>query len=204
MLAKNQKQRPARISVRYYLWSAEGPQRITQRLHRELFERDVAMPQFAGTKQKVLEVFVQRVTKMHYSISARGVVYPFDADGFLDVKTLALEGSLKSVGSDRHKQTFLTLTLRLSDAVSRSSTLGNLARRCWMMFGATLNPVVPGVVGCLCYGHLVRAGPLGKSSITGTRETCLRMGMSVGSSRSPPRAYPIPEDGAACPTAASA
>ena len=95
MLAKNQKQRPARISVRYYLWSAEGPQRITQRLHRELFERDVAMPQFAGTKQKVLEVFVQRVTKMHYSISARGVVYPFDADGFLDVKTLALEGSLE-------------------------------------------------------------------------------------------------------------
>jgi hypothetical protein len=38
------------------------------------------MPQFAGTKQKVLEVLVQRVTKMHYSISARGVVYPFDAD----------------------------------------------------------------------------------------------------------------------------
>ena len=76
MFAKNQKQRPARFSVRYYLWFAEELQRITQRLHRELFERNVVVPQFAGTKQKVLEVFVQRVTKMHYSIGARGFVYP--------------------------------------------------------------------------------------------------------------------------------
>jgi hypothetical protein len=95
VLAKRQTTATSRISVRYYLWSPEGPQRITERLHRELFERDVAMPQFAGTKQKVLEVFVQRPTKMHHSISARGVVYPFDADGFLNVKVLALEGSLE-------------------------------------------------------------------------------------------------------------
>ena len=120
MLAKNQKQRPARISVRYYLWSAEGLQRITQRLHRELFERDVVVPQFAGTKQKVLEVFVQRVTKMHYSISARGVRLSVRRRwGFWTSKTLPLEGSLKLVGSDRHRQTFLTLTFRLSDTVSR-------------------------------------------------------------------------------------
>jgi hypothetical protein len=95
VLAKRQTTAPSRISVRYYVWSAEGPQRITERLHRELFKRVVAMPQFAGTKQRVLEVFVQRLTKAHYSISGRGIVYPFDANGFLDVKTLALEGSLE-------------------------------------------------------------------------------------------------------------
>jgi hypothetical protein len=55
------------------------------------------MPQFAGTKQRALEVFVQRLTKAHYSISARGIVYPFDDNGFLDVKTLALEGSLEII-----------------------------------------------------------------------------------------------------------
>ena len=95
MLAKRQTSAPSRISVRYYLWSAEGPLRITRHLLRELFERNVAMPQFAGTKQKTLEVFIERLTRAHYSISARGVVYPFDVDGFLNVKMLALEGSLE-------------------------------------------------------------------------------------------------------------
>ena len=82
MLAKR-KSRPSRISVRYYLWSSEGLLRITARLHRDLVERDLALPQYAGTKQKVLEVFVQPLTKMDYNISARGVVYPFDTKGFL-------------------------------------------------------------------------------------------------------------------------
>ena len=95
MLAKRQTTAPSRISVWYYLWSAEGPQRITQRLHRELFERNVAMSQFAGTKQRVLEVLVQYLTKTHCKISGRGIVYPFNANGFLDVKTLALEGPLE-------------------------------------------------------------------------------------------------------------
>ena len=95
MLAKRQTSALSRINVRYYLWSQEGPLRITRRLHRELFERNVAMPQFAGTKQKILEVFIERLTRTHYSISARGVVYPFDVNGFLNVKMLALEGTLE-------------------------------------------------------------------------------------------------------------
>lgn len=82
MLTKR-KNRPGRISVRYYLWSSEGLLRITARLHRDLVERALALPQYAGTKQKVLEVFVQPLTEMDYSIRARGVVYPFDSKGFL-------------------------------------------------------------------------------------------------------------------------
>jgi hypothetical protein len=93
MLAKNQKRRPTRISVRYYLCSAEGLQRITQRLHRDLIEGDAALPQFAGTKQKILEVLVKPVTSTSSSLTARGVVYPFDGRGFLDVRSLAQEGS---------------------------------------------------------------------------------------------------------------
>jgi hypothetical protein len=93
VLAKRQTTAPSRISVRYYLWSAEGLRRITRRLHSDLFDRSVALPQYSGTKQKLLEVFVQRLTSTDYSISARGIVYPFDAKGFLDTKALALEGS---------------------------------------------------------------------------------------------------------------
>ena len=94
MLAKRQRTAPSR-SIRYYLWPAEGLQRITQRFHRNLFERTVALPRYAGTKQKIVEVFIQRLTSRDYSISARGIVYPFDAKGFLDIKALALEGSLE-------------------------------------------------------------------------------------------------------------
>ena len=83
MLAKRQQAGAGRDSVRYYLWSADGLQRITARLHRDLVERDVALPQYAGTKQKVLEVFVKRLTSTDFSISARGVVYPFDEVGLL-------------------------------------------------------------------------------------------------------------------------
>jgi hypothetical protein len=95
VLAKRRTTAPSRISIRYYLWSAEGLQRITQRFHRNLFERTVALPQYAGTKQKIVEAFIQRLTSRDYSISARGIVYPFDAKGFLDIKALALEGSLE-------------------------------------------------------------------------------------------------------------
>ena len=103
VLAKRQTTAPSRISVRYYLWSAEGPRRITGRLHRDLVERDVALPQYAGTKQRVLEVFVQRLTKMDYSISARGVVYPFDSDGFLASGTY-LPGILPNMGRFKSHQ----------------------------------------------------------------------------------------------------
>ena len=87
MLAK-QTAAPGRISVRYYLCSSEGLQRITQRLHRELFDRAVALPQYAGTKQKVLEAMIQRVSKLDHRLDVRGIVYPFDVEGFLDFKTL--------------------------------------------------------------------------------------------------------------------
>lgn len=93
MLAKNQKRGPTRIDVRYYLCSKEGLQRITQRLHRSLVEGDIALPQFAGTKQKILEVLVKPVTSTSFSLTARGVLYPFDERGFLDVSSLAREGS---------------------------------------------------------------------------------------------------------------
>jgi len=46
------------LLVRYYLWAADGPWRLPSRLHYDLIDRKVALPQFADTKQKVLKVGV--------------------------------------------------------------------------------------------------------------------------------------------------
>ena len=84
MLAKNQKQRPARISVRYYLWSADGPWRIPDHLHRDLIDRKLALPQYATSKQKVLEVLARRISAGTYSLRGRGSIYSFDEKGYLE------------------------------------------------------------------------------------------------------------------------
>ena len=47
------------ISIRYYLWAYDGPWRLTVQLHQDLIARKVALPQYAGTKQKILEVFAR-------------------------------------------------------------------------------------------------------------------------------------------------
>ena len=81
MLAKRQTTAPNRISVRYYLWSAGGPWRIPNRLHHDLMDREVALPQHAGTRQKVLEVFARQIGVDTYSLQGRGTIFTFDENG---------------------------------------------------------------------------------------------------------------------------
>ena len=72
------------ITIRYYLWADDGPWRITVQLHQDLFDRKVALPQYAGTKQKVLEVFARWITRDTYSLQGRGGICTFDGDGFME------------------------------------------------------------------------------------------------------------------------
>ena len=72
------------ITIRYYLWADDGPWRITVQLHQDLFDRKVALPQYAGTKQKVLEVFARWITPDTFSLKGRGDICTFDADGFME------------------------------------------------------------------------------------------------------------------------
>ncbi len=72
------------ISIRYYLWADDGPWRLASRLHQDLIARKVALPQHAGTKQKILEVFARWITRDTFSLKGRGSICPFDADGFLE------------------------------------------------------------------------------------------------------------------------
>jgi hypothetical protein len=85
LVAKSEKPVSARLRLVYYLWSAEGPLRITDRLHRALVQRSVALSQFAATKQKILEVVIRPLTRDAHTLSARGLIYFFNADGLLDV-----------------------------------------------------------------------------------------------------------------------
>ena len=53
-------------------------------LHQDLIDRKVALPQYAGTKQKILEVFARWITRDTYSLKGRGSIDTFDADGFME------------------------------------------------------------------------------------------------------------------------
>jgi hypothetical protein len=70
------------ISIRYYLWTNDGPWRLPVRLHQDLVARKVALPQYAGTKQKILEVLARWITRDTLSLKGRGSICSFDADGF--------------------------------------------------------------------------------------------------------------------------
>ena len=72
------------ISIRYYLWVDDGPWRLPVQLHQDLFDRKVALPQYAGTKQKILEVFARWITSDAFSLKGRGGICTFDADGFME------------------------------------------------------------------------------------------------------------------------
>ena len=72
------------ISIRYYLWADDGPWRLPSRLHQDLIARKVALPQYAGTKQKILEVFARWITSDAFSLKGRGGICTFDADGFME------------------------------------------------------------------------------------------------------------------------
>jgi hypothetical protein len=74
------------LLVRYYLWAADGPWRLPSQLHYGLIDRKVALPQYAGTKQKVLEVFARRIGVDTYSLRARGTIFTFDENGYLKRK----------------------------------------------------------------------------------------------------------------------
>jgi hypothetical protein len=71
------------LLVRYYLWTADGPWRLPSQLHYDLMDRKVALPQYAGTKQKVLEVFARRIGVDTYSLQGRGTIFTFDENGYL-------------------------------------------------------------------------------------------------------------------------
>jgi hypothetical protein len=86
-------------SLRYYLWAKDGPWRITHQLHSDLVSGKVALRQYAGTKQKIVEVFIRKVRGRPVIVEARGTFYCFDARGRLDVSSQAEAAAIAVDGS---------------------------------------------------------------------------------------------------------
>ena len=150
LVVKSQRPTSKRLRVVYYLWSAEGPLRITDRLHRALVERSLALPQFAATKQKIIETIVQPLTRDSYALSARGLMYSFDPKGFIE-ETIKTEGviHLPRFGSSEPK--LVDLTPKIKARRVRERKLGRQRNPCWTSSGLmSILPVLEGR-GYLCY-----------------------------------------------------
>jgi hypothetical protein len=80
---------PARVSVRHYLWAVDGPLRIPEKLHQGLITRRLALPDCAGTTQKILEVFAVPMKRGAIRLHGRGNIYHFDEQGFVDLSPYA-------------------------------------------------------------------------------------------------------------------
>ena len=85
MLAKRQTTASSRISVRYYLCTDAGPVRLPLRLCRELADRVIALPQFANSIQRMVEVLIQTEPGKTKSVHFRSTSTRFDKDGKIDL-----------------------------------------------------------------------------------------------------------------------
>jgi hypothetical protein len=87
-----------RVSLRHYLWTNAGPFRLTSRLARELAHRQIAVPQFANSVQRMVEVFVETEDSRIKNIDFRATHARFDKQGKADlhhaaeVMAIILEG----------------------------------------------------------------------------------------------------------------
>ena len=107
MLAKRQTSAPGRINVRYYLCTDAGPVRLPRRLCRELADRVIALPQFANSIQRMVEVLIESKAGKTEKIELRPTHSRFDEDGKIDLRHAAeamaiiLDGSApKQVGEN--------------------------------------------------------------------------------------------------------
>jgi hypothetical protein len=86
-----------RFAVRYYLVAPDGLWRIPNRLVKDLVGHKAHLPQYAATKQEIIEVVVKPGTRQIGDLAARGVHFAFDANGYLD-QTAAIEVTSQIVG----------------------------------------------------------------------------------------------------------
>jgi hypothetical protein len=100
-------------SARYYLCSDDRlTWRIPNQLHADLIAGKIAFPEFAATKQRVLEVFFRRSPGGPVVLEARGTFYTFSADGTFDPYPAAetVDAALQSSRSRRVQEHVFDIT----------------------------------------------------------------------------------------------
>jgi hypothetical protein len=77
---------PRRLSLRYYLWDGRTLSRVSHRLHSALLSGEIALPQYANSKQKIVEVMIWRDPGRARKIEARGTICFFNSKGYIDLR----------------------------------------------------------------------------------------------------------------------
>jgi hypothetical protein len=78
-----------RLSMRYYLCTDTGPVRLPPRLCRNLADRVTALPQFANSIQRGVEVLIERKAGKIEKIEVRPTHSRFDENGKIDLRHAA-------------------------------------------------------------------------------------------------------------------
>ncbi len=104
------------LSIRYYLCTDKGPVRVPLRLHRDLVSGAVAVPQFANSFQRKIEVLIWSEAGDGQTIEMRPTTSRFDASGRIDLHYAAEAAAIaiKGSGPKRRDQNILDIapTLR--------------------------------------------------------------------------------------------
>jgi hypothetical protein len=74
-----------RLSIRYYLCTDDGPVRLPLRLCRDLADRVIALPQFANSSPRMVEVLIQTEADKTKSVHLRPTSTRFDVKGKVDL-----------------------------------------------------------------------------------------------------------------------
>ena len=91
--------RRRRLSLRYYIWDGRALSKVPHRLHSALLSGDATLPQYANSKQKMVEVLIWRGPGQARKIEARGTINFFNSKGCIDLReateavAIAVEGS---------------------------------------------------------------------------------------------------------------
>ena len=90
------------LSFRHYLFQDDGSlRRVPRRIADELPSGGDAVPEFAGTSQKVLEVLVESEDRRPARIlDARGIIWTFDDEGRVDEHLINLTGERMQIAED--------------------------------------------------------------------------------------------------------
>ena len=125
MLAKRQTTASSRITVRYYLCTDAGPVRLPRRLCRELADRVIALPQFANSIQRMVEVLIQTEPGKTKSVHFRSTSTRFDKDGKVDLHHAAETMAVILGGSEpkRISENVVDMDLRWDQIEFASGTL---------------------------------------------------------------------------------
>jgi hypothetical protein len=74
--------------VKYFLCRDEQViGRLPNTLHKKLLAKTLALPELGASKQKILEIFIATNQGKKTLLDARGSIYSFDPDGFIDVRS---------------------------------------------------------------------------------------------------------------------